>query len=168
MSGVLIVAGVADTDFAEEVRKATRGLDIEIARSLPAGEQRTVLLVWSAAQPATAADLPTLIELWSRGRLVVARRDDAPLLLGLGDLETLPAGAPARETAFKLLYAALAPGEEARTPALPPPPPVESPPPVFEPAPAPAAMARSTRRWPMVVAAAFVVLVIAGGVASWL
>ena len=72
MSGVLIVAGRADADFAEEVRSTTRGLDIEIARALPAGERRTVLLVWSAAQPATVADVPTLIELWSQGRLVEA------------------------------------------------------------------------------------------------
>ena len=118
MSGVLIFAGVADAGFAEEVRKTTRGLDIEIARSLPAGEQRTVLLVWSAASPATASDGPTLIDLWSRGRLVIARRDDTPLPLGWGDLETVPAGAPARETAFKLLHATLAPGDAATIPKV--------------------------------------------------
>lgn len=125
MSGVLIVADVVDAGFAEEVRTTTRGLDIEIARSLPTGEQRTVLLVWSAAQPAAAADVPTLINLWSRGRLVIARRDDTPLPLGLGDLEAVPAGAPARETAFKLLHATLAPGDAAAIPkALPRPAPM--------------------------------------------
>ena len=133
MSRVLIVAGAADAGFAEEVRKTTRGLDIEIARSLPAGEQRTVLLVWSAASPATVADVPTLIELRVRGRLVVARRDDTSLLQGLGDLEIVPANAPARETAFRLLQATLAPGDAATIPrglpepapmvtSLPPPP----------------------------------------------
>lgn len=163
MTGVLIVAGEVDADFAEEVRKMMRGLDIEIAYSLPDGEPRTVLLVWSAAAPATAADVPTLIDLWSRGRLVIARRDDTALPLGLGDLETVPPDAPPRETALKLLHAALAPGEGA----LPQPAPVESPPPpVFEPA--PVAMARPMRRWPLVVAAAVVVLVIAGGLMSWL
>ncbi|MEI7875384.1 MAG: hypothetical protein WCK95_24895, partial [Alphaproteobacteria bacterium] len=172
MSRALIVAGLADADFAEEVRRTTRGLDIEIARSLPVAEQRTVLLVWSAAAPATAADVPTLIDLWSQGRLVIARRDGTALPLGLGDLDTVPAGAPARETALKLLHAALAPGEGAPgegAPVAAPPPPasVESPPPpTYEPA--PAAMARSTRRWPMAVAAAVLVLVAAGGVASWL
>ncbi|OFW99116.1 MAG: hypothetical protein A3D94_21250 [Alphaproteobacteria bacterium RIFCSPHIGHO2_12_FULL_66_14] len=130
---MLIVTGVADADFAEEVRKTTRGLDIEIAHALPAGEQRTVLLVWSAASPATAADVPTLIELRVQGRLVVTRRDDTPLLQGLGDLEIVPADAPARETAFKLLHATLAPGNVATIPkampahvpmvtSLPPPP----------------------------------------------
>ncbi len=164
MTMVLIVAGLADVDFAEEVRRATRGLDIEIARSLPAGEQRTVLLVWSAAAPATAADVPTLIELWSQGRLVIVRRDDTTLPLGLGDLDTVPSDAPARETALKLLHAALAPGEEAL--AMPRAARVEAPPPMFEPA--PAAMARSTRRWPMAAAAVVLVLLVAGGVASWL
>jgi len=125
MSGVLIVAGEADADFAAEVRQTTRGLDIEIARSLPAGEPRTVLLVWSAARPATAADVPTLIDLWSRGRLVITRRDETPLPVGLGDLETVPAGAPARETAFKLLHATLAPGDAATKPrAMPEPAPM--------------------------------------------
>ena len=172
MSRALIVAGLADADFAEEVRRTTRGLDIELARALPVAEQRTVLRVWSAAAPATAADVPTLIDLWSQGRLVIARRDGTALPLGLGDLDTVPAGAPARETALKLLHAALAPGEGAPgegAPVAAPPPPasVESPPPpTYEPA--PAAMARSTRRWPMAVAAAVLVLVAAGGVASWL
>ncbi len=171
MSKALIVAGLTDADFAEEVRRTTRGLDIEIVRSLPTGEQRTVLLVWSAAAPATAADVPTLIELWSQGRLVIARRDDTALPLGLGDLDTVPAGAPARETALKLLHAALAPGEGAPVavppaPVEPPPPGDEPPPPAYEPA--PAAMAHSKRRWPMAVAAAVLVLVAAGGVASWL
>ena len=86
MSGVLIVAGEADAGFAAEVREITRGLDIEVAPSLPAGEQRTVLLVWSAARPASAGDVPALIELWSQGRLVIARRDDTLPPLGLGDL----------------------------------------------------------------------------------
>lgn len=162
MSGVLIVAGVADADFAEEVRKTTRGLDIEIACSLPAGEQRTVLLVWSAAQPATAADVPTLIDLWSRGRLVIARRDDTPLLLGLGDLETVPAGAPARETAFKLLHATLAPADTAEA-AMPPPAAA-----LEAPAPEPVAAARPMRRWPMAVAASVLVLLVAGALASWM
>jgi hypothetical protein len=166
MSKVLIVAGLADADFAEEVRRATRGLDIDIARSLPAGEQRTVLLVWSAAAPATAADVPTLIELWSQGRLVIVRRDDTALPLGLGDLDTVPPGAPARETAFKLLKAALAPGEGVE--ALPPLLPAEARAPMFDQAPAPAAMARATRRWPVAVATVVVVLVVMGGVASWL
>ena len=167
MSRALIVAGLADAGFAEEVRRTTRGLDIEIARSLPVAEQRTVLLVWSAAAPATAADVPTLIDLWSQGRLVIARRDGTALPLGLGDLDSVPAGAPARETALKLLHAALAPGEEGAPVAAPPPPaPAEPPPPTYEPA--PAAMARSTRRWPIAVAAAVLVLVAAGGVASWL
>jgi hypothetical protein len=162
MSGVLIVAGVADADFAGEVRKATRGLDIEIARSLPAGEQRTVLLIWSAAQPAAAADVPTLIDLWSRGRLVIARRDDTPLPLGLGDLETVPAGAPARETAFKLLHATLAPGDAAEA-AMPPPAAA-----VQAPAPEPAPAAHARRRWPLAVAASVLVLLVAGGLASWM
>lgn len=162
MSAVLIVAGGADADFAEEVRSTTRGLDIEIARSLPAGERRTVLLVWSAAQPATVADVPTLIELWSQGRLVISRRDDTPLPLGLGDLETVPAGAPARETAFKLLHATLAPGDAAEASASPPASPVE------EPAPEPVAAARPRRRWPIAVAAAVLLLVVAGGLASWM
>ncbi|MDI1284224.1 MAG: toll/interleukin-1 receptor domain-containing protein [Reyranella sp.] len=171
MTMVLIVAGPADVDFAEEVRRATRGLDIEIARSLPAGERRTVLLVWSAAAPATAADVPTLIELWSQGRLVIVRRDDTALPLGLGDLDTVPPDAPARETAFKLLQAALAPGEGAEAPPPPPPPsppPAESRAPMFDRAPAPAAMARSTRRWGVAVTAVVVVLLVAGGLASWL
>lgn len=171
MTMVLIVAGLADVDFAEEVRRATRGLDIEIARSLPAGEQRTVLLVWSAAAPATAADVPTLIELWSQGRLVIVRRDDTALPLGLGDLDAVPPDAPARETAFKLLHAALAPGEGAEAVPPPPPPsalPAESRAPMFERPPAPAAMARSTRRWPAAVMAFAVVLVVAGGAMSWL
>ena len=162
MSGVLIVAGKADADFAEEVRRTTRGLDIEIARSLPAGERRTVLLVWSAAQPATVADVPTLIELWSQGRLVISRRDDTPLPLGLGDLETVPAGAPARETAFKLLHATLAPGDAAEASGSPPASPVEAP------APEPVAAARPRRRWPIAVAAAVLLLVVAGGLASWM
>ncbi|MDP1753695.1 MAG: hypothetical protein Q8L22_29965 [Reyranella sp.] len=168
MSRVLIVAGPADADFAEEVRRTTRGLDIEIAQSLPVAEQRAVLLVWSAVAPATAADIPTLIDLWSRGRLVIARRDDTALPLGLGDLDTLPAGAPVRETAFKLLHAALAPGEGAAVAAPPPPPPPlpESLTPVFEAA--PAAMAPSARRWPMAVAVAVLVLAAAGGAALWL
>ncbi|TAJ36715.1 MAG: toll/interleukin-1 receptor domain-containing protein [Reyranella sp.] len=162
MSGVLIVAGVADADFAEEVRKTTRGLDIEIARALPAGEQRTVLLVWSAAQPATVADVPTLIELWSQGRLVISRRDDTPLPLGLGDLETVPAGAPARETAFKLLHATLAPGDAAEASGSPPAPPLEAP------TPEPVAVVRPKRRWPIVAAVAVLLLVVAGGLASWM
>lgn len=178
MNRVLIVAGRADARFAEEVRRTTRGLDIEIAQSLPVAERRTVLLVWSAAAPATAADVPTLIDLWSLGRLVIVRRDDTALPLGLGDLDTVPADAPARETALKLLHAALAPEEWPAVAAPPPPaavelsPPaaVELPPPAFEAAHAPAAMARSTRRWPMAVSAAVLVLVLvaAGGVASWL
>jgi hypothetical protein len=166
MSKALIVVGLADADFAEEVRRATRGLDIEVARSLPVGEQRTVLLVWSAAAPATAADVPTLIELWSQGRLVIVRRDDTALPLGLGDLDTVPPGAPARETAFKLLKAALAPGEGAE--ALPPLRAAEARAPMFDRAPAPAAMARATRRWPVAAATVVVVLVVMGGVASWL
>lgn len=163
MSKALIVAGLADVAFAEEVRRTTRGLDIEIVRSLPTGEQRTVLLVWSAAAPATAADVPTLIDLWSQGRLVIARRDDTALPLGLGDLDTVPADAPARETALKLLHAALGPGEGA--PVLLQPAPVGSPPPAFEPA--PAAMARRARPWPLVVATVVAALVIAGGLMMW-
>lgn len=167
MSRVLIVAGGADAEFAEEVRRTTRGLDIEIARALPAGEQRTVLLVWSAAAPATSADVPTLIELWSQGRLVIARRDDTALLLGLGDLDSVPPGAPVRETALKLLHGALAPGDGPAVAApLPTSTPVETPPPAY--APVPGEMARSTRRWPMAVMAIVLMLVVTGGVASWM
>jgi hypothetical protein len=156
MSAVLIVAGVADAGFAEEVRGTTRGLDIEIARSLPAGERRTVLLVWSAAQPATVADVPTLIELWSQGRLVVSRRDDTPLPPGLGDLETVPAGAPARETAFKLLHATLAPGDAAAVPrAMPEPAPMVTPPP-------PPTRARKSRAAAWIGAVVLVLLLVAG------
>jgi|GEM_PF-6134682 len=156
MSGVLIVADVVDAGFAEEVRKTTRGLDIEISGSLPAGEQRTVLLVWSAAQPATAADVPTLIDLCSRGRLVIARRDDTPLLPGLGDLEAVPAGAPARETAFKLLHATLAPGNAATTPK-----PMPEPAPMVAPLP-PLPSARKSRAAAWIGAIAVALLLAAG------
>lgn len=156
MSAVLIVAGGADAGFAEEVRGTTRGLDIEIARSLPAGERRTVLLVWSAAQPATATDVPTLIELRARGRLIVARRDDTPLPPGLGDLETVPAGAPARETAFKLLHATLAPGDAVTVPrAMPEPAPMVTPLP-------PPPRARKSRAAAWIGAVVFVLLIVAG------
>lgn len=161
MSGVLIVAGVTDADFAGEVRKTTRGLDIEIARSLPAGERRTVLLVWSAARPATAADVPTLVDLWSRGRLVIARRDDTPLPLGLGDLETVPAGAPARETAFKLLHATLAPGDAVTIPkAMPKPAPM-----VTSLPPSPSARKSRATAW---IGAIAIVLLLAAGAGAYL
>lgn len=161
MSGVLIVAGRADADFAEEVRRTTRGLDIEIARSLPAGEQRTVLLVWSAARPATAADMPTLLELRARGRLVVARRDETPLLQGLGDLEIAPAAAPARETAFKLLQATLAPGDAVTIPrAMPEPAPMVTPLP-----PPPRARKSRAAAW---VGAIVLVLLLAAGAGTFL
>jgi hypothetical protein len=161
MSGVLIVADVVDAGFAEEVRKTTRGLDIEISGSLPAGEQRAVLLVWSAAQPATAADVPTLIDLWSRGRLVIARRDDTPLLPGLGDLETVPAGALARETAFKLLHATLAPGDAAAIPkAMPLPAPM-----VTSLPPSPSARKSRAAAW---IGAIAIVLLLAAGAGAYL
>lgn len=158
MSGVLIVAGEADAGFAAEVREITRGLDIESAPSLPAGEQRTVLLVWSAARPASAGDVPALIELWSQGRLVIARRDDTLLPLGLGDLETVPAEAPARDTALKLLHAALAPGEGIAASRPSP----DMAPPTVE---APVAAARPAGRWQNAAALGVVVLALfIGGV----
>src|SRR5687767_2268249 len=134
MAGVLIVAAAADAAFAQEVRRQTRGLAIEIASALPADERRTVLLMWSAAQPVGAAEVPALVELWSQNRLVIARRDATPLPLGLGDLEALPPGAPAREAALRLLHATLAPGGTAAEPivgepARPPQPTAVAPPP---------------------------------------
>ncbi len=158
MSGVLIVAGEADAGFAAEVREITRGLDIEVAPSLPAGEQRTVLLVWSAARPASAGDVPALIELWSQGRLVIARRDDTLPPLGLGDLETVPAEAPARDTPLKLLHAALAPGEGIAASRPSP----DMAPPTVE---APVAAARPAGRWQNAAALGVVVLALfIGGV----
>ena len=117
MAAALIVAGLADAEFAEQVRAQTRGLAIEILPALPANALRPVLLVWSAARPVTARDTPTLLELSVQGRLVIARRDATPLPSGLPDRQALPAGASAREAAFRLLQAALAPGQVREAPS---------------------------------------------------
>jgi hypothetical protein len=159
MTEALIVAASADADFAKEVRDKTRGLAIEIAPTLAAGEQRPVLLVWSAASSVAATTVPALAELRSRGRLVIARRDGTELPGGLEHCEALLPDAPAREAAFRLLQAAFGPGRAAT------PEPVES-----SPAP-PAAVAipdppapepqRGGAGW--LIAVAFVVVLIIGG-----
>jgi hypothetical protein len=173
MAAALIVAAPADAGFAEEVRATTRGLDIEIASVLPANGRRPVLLLWSAARAVGDADLAALLELSSRGRLVVARRDDQPLPPELSGLDTLPSGASARETAFRLLKAALAAGEEAESPPVAAP--ASPPPAIAPPSPLPAAAVpaspvpavespRATSGAHWLVVMALVAVVIAGGV----
>ena len=112
----LIVAAEEDEDFAQRVVKAARGFEIAIGidDSLPPREHRFVLLVWSAARPVSAADVPMLIELWSQGKLLIVRRDRTALPLGLGDLETVPADASAQDTADNLWRRAT--GTAARMP----------------------------------------------------
>ena len=110
----LIVAAEEDEDFAKRIRKAARGFEIEIDDALPLREGRFVLLVWSAARPISAFDVPVLIGLWARGKLLIVRRDGTALPLGLGDLESVPANASAQDAADSLWR--LAAGTAARTP----------------------------------------------------
>ena len=163
MEAALIVAASADAGFAEQVRATTRGLAIEIAPELLSGEQRPVLLVWSADLSATAPNVPALIELASRSRLVIARRDGTSLPAGLANLEALPHGASARAAAFRLLQATLSRGRASARPpvkaAIPPPAAAAPQPPV--PSPAPPAPWRSA---PWLVVVALVVVLIVGGV----
>ncbi|MCX7363686.1 MAG: toll/interleukin-1 receptor domain-containing protein [Alphaproteobacteria bacterium] len=120
MTGALIVASEADFGFASEVRAQSPGLTVEIRPALPGNEQRVVLLVWSAAMPPQAIDVLQLIELWSRGRLLIARRDDTALPLGMGDLDVLSPELSANEVARKIELATLVPYDAAGTdPPLP-------------------------------------------------
>jgi chemotaxis protein histidine kinase CheA len=92
MSAVAIVAGRRDAQFAEQVRAALQaaGREAFLQEQLPSDSPDQVVLIWSAAlEAAHAIDAQKLIGLWSEDRLVVARRDDTPLPLGLRDLPSL-------------------------------------------------------------------------------
>jgi hypothetical protein len=102
MTAVAIVAAGHDAKFAEQVRARLKeaGRDAPIQRSLPPDPSTAVVLIWSAAlEAAHAIDAQALIGLWSENRLVVARRDDTPLPLGLRDLPSLGPQASERDVA---------------------------------------------------------------------
>jgi len=94
MNKGVIVAASSDLAFATEVRDALGSAEIEIATGIGDFEGGAVLVLWSSSLSVDSEKLQKLIGLWAEGRLTIARRDDAALPLGLGDLDTLPPGAP--------------------------------------------------------------------------
>lgn len=97
MARIALVASRRDAPYAEAV---LAGFPEAQARELVAPDSLArltapdcvVLLVWSAAflreQAASGAavDVLALIECWSQDRLVVVRKDETPMPLGLGDI----------------------------------------------------------------------------------
>jgi hypothetical protein len=116
MTGIAIVASTRDAQFAQAVRAGLRsaGHAAVLSENLPKDPVSHVVLVWSAALEAGhAIDAQALIGLWSEGRLLVVRRDAAPLPLGLRDLPSL---AP-ESSAADVCAALAAPAAPARFPA---------------------------------------------------
>ena len=95
MTDLAIVSSKRDAQFAEAVRADLQasGHDVSLTEVLPQEFSGHVVLLWSAAlEAAHAIDAQALIGLWSEGRLLLVRRDDTPLPLGLRDLESLQSG----------------------------------------------------------------------------
>jgi hypothetical protein len=118
----VIVSAKKDRGFAGELRAALaqRGMaTFPVASALPSSRALIVLL-WSAGldEEARASGAPlelqALIGLWSEGRLVVVRRDDFPLPLGLRDTPSLPPSATIRQ--ILAAVAKIAPLQEPRPP----------------------------------------------------
>src|SRR5688572_16648995 len=97
MSGVAVVASRDDARFARAVLAWLPGSEAReicpassLARLVASGD--VVLLVWSAALEKEAhdagaiVDVVALTQLWSEDRLVIARRDECLLPLGMRDV----------------------------------------------------------------------------------
>ena len=94
MPRIVVVASERDRPFADAIRAAVlerKHAGVDVSSSLPPTQDELVVLVWSAGLGAAhTIDGPALIALWSENRLVIARRDDTPLPLGMRDLPSLP------------------------------------------------------------------------------
>jgi TPR repeat protein len=123
MSRIAVVASQHDAQFARAVLSGLpdpRPEEISSATALPRliAADVVVLLIWSSAldREAGAAggaiDVKALVDLWSQDRLVVARRDESPLPLGMRDLKALDPDADAGAVCRALLLA-----DQARPPS---------------------------------------------------
>jgi len=95
MTGIAVVASAHDAKFAEHVRASLQAAGFEAFAPdlLPETPGISVVLIWSAALEAEhSIDAQALVGLWSEDRLLIARRDETPLPLGLRDLPSLPPG----------------------------------------------------------------------------
>jgi hypothetical protein len=98
MDKVVSISGSGDGPFVQAVCAGLTGVQVSEIRYLPSPLPKNVvvMLLWSRALEDEAraigrpVDIQALVELWSEARLVVVRRDDSLLPLGMRDLESIP------------------------------------------------------------------------------
>lgn len=94
MNRGVIVAALSDLAFATKVRDALGSVEIQIATEIGNFSAAPILLLWSSSLSVSGGQVQGLVSLWAEGQLTIARRDETALPLGLGDLDSLPPGAP--------------------------------------------------------------------------